>query len=425
MPPATTTADVLVVGGGPAGLALSLLLLKSGATVALMEKSRSLDREYRGEILQPGGQAVLDRLGVLRGARDRGAYEHDGFQLVQGERVLLDSDYRRLPAPYNCLLSLPQSHLLAELLAACAAHPGFHHLCGTRVSALLTEDGRVRGAVGTGPDGAHEVRAHVVAGADGRYSKVRSLAGIGTVREEAFDQDVLWFKLPDPAAAPAASRRSVQVYRGSGAPVLVYRSYPDSVQLGWTLPHGGYRDVAARGIAFIKDQIAAAVPHHADAVHATLRTPADLTLLDVFSSRAKRWAADGLVLLGDSAHTHGPIGAQGINLALQDAVLLHPVLMDSLRTGDASAAFLSRFADERRPAIASVLKLQAMQGKAMLSRNPVAATVRPLMARAVARTPLYRRILHKLAYGATEIPLREDLFTSAPHRPSEGPRPCA
>ncbi|MFE7314482.1 FAD-dependent monooxygenase [Streptomyces sp. NPDC057555] len=425
MPPATTSADVLVVGGGPAGLALSLLLLKSGATVALMEKSRSLEREYRGEILQPGGQAVLDRLGVLRGARDRGAYPHDGFQLVAGERVLLDSDYRRLPGPYNCLLSLPQAHLLAELLTACTAYPGFHHLPGTRLSSLLTEDGRVRGARGTGPDGAQEVRAQVVAGADGRHSKVRSLAGIGSVRQESFDQDVLWFKLPAPDPPPAGSRQSVQVYRGSGAPVLVYRSYPDSVQVGWTLPHGGYREVAALGIAHIRDRIAAAVPQHAAAVHDTLRGPGDLTLLDVFASQAERWAVDGLVLLGDSAHTHGPIGAQGINLALQDAVLLHPVLMDSLRTGDATAAFLSRFERARRPAIASVLRLQAMQGKAMLSGNSLASAVRPVVARAVARTPLYHRILHKLAYGAMPVPVRDDLFTAPSPRPSEGPRPCA
>jgi monooxygenase len=415
----TVQADVLVVGGGPAGLALSLLCLRSGLTVALAEKSRSLEREYRGEILQPGGQAVLDQMGVLRGARERGAYEHDAFQLRQGEKVLLDADYRRLPGPYNCLLSLPQAHLLAELLDACRGFGSFTHLPGTRVGALLTEGERVVGATGTGPDGEHEVRAAVVVGADGRNSKVRRLAGIGSVRQEAFDQDVLWFKLPAPRES---GRRVVQVYRGAAAPVLVYHSHPGALQIGWTLPHGGYRAVAERGVAHVRERIASAVPQYAQAVRAGITSLRDLSLLDVFSGQAERWSGDGLVLIGDSAHTHGPIGAQGINLALQDAVLLHPLLVEAVRAKDTSAARLAAFERRRRPVIAAVLRLQAMQGRMMLSTNRVAGAVRPVMARAVSRTPLYRKVLHRLAHGPDAPSVASGLFTAPSPLHGKGPQ---
>nr|WCI13845.1 LaxO3 [Streptomyces setonensis] len=404
----TSTADICVVGGGPAGLSLALMLLRSGVRVTLLEKSRSMQRSYRGEILQPGGMAVLDQLDVLEVARKRGAYEHDGFQLVDRNRVLLEADYRRLPAPYNCLLSLPQAHLLQALLDACLAHDTFHHLPGTRVTALLTGDGGVRGVRGSGPDGEHEVSAHCVVGADGRYSKVRQLAGIRSVREEAFDQDVLWFKLPVPTAQPSA----VQVYRSGGNPVLVYHSYPGQVQFGWTLPHGGYRAVADRGIEHVRDEIARAVPQYADVVRGTITSLSDLSLLDVFSGQAETWAVDGLVLIGDSAHTHGPIGAQGINLAVQDAALVHPVLLASLHDRDASAARLSRFERERRPAVGAVLKMQALQGRAMLSSNRVADTVRPVLAKAVSRTPLYRALLNRIAFGTEPVRVRTELFTT-------------
>ncbi len=120
------------------------------------------------------------------------------------------------------------------------------------------------------------------------------------------------------------------------------------------------------------------------------------------------------MLIGDSAHTHGPIGAQGINLALQDAVLLHPLLVAAVREGDTSAASLARFERDRRPVIASVLKLQAMQGRMMLSTNRVASVVRPVMARAVARTPLYRRVLHRLAHGPDAPAVRTELFAADP-----------
>ena len=187
--------DCCIVGAGPAGLVLALLLLRSGVRVTVLERARSFDREYRGEILQPGGLALLDELDVLAGARARGAYEHRRFRLVEGGRTLLDIDYRRLPAPYNFLLSIPQRHVLEELLDRCRAFDGFSYLAGTRISELVHHAGRIAGVVGDGPDGRRTVLARCVVGADGRYSKTRTLAGIPAGRLDVFAQDVLWFKL--------------------------------------------------------------------------------------------------------------------------------------------------------------------------------------------------------------------------------------
>lgn len=405
MTDADLRADFCVVGAGPAGLTLALLLLRSGASVAVLERSRSLDREYRGEILQPGGSALLDALGVLQGARARGAHEHTGFEFADCGRVLLDADYRWLPGPYNHLLSLPQPHLLEELLKQCSEFDSFTYLPGCRVGELLRDDhGAVCGVVAGG--GSRVVRAHCVVGADGRYSKVRALAGLEARRQEAFEHDVLWFKLPATGQHPPR----VRISRAGGNPVLVYRSFPDSVQVGWTLPHGGYRDVAERGIAYARGEIARAVPEYADLVAAHLTALSDMSLLDVFTQEAVDWATDGLVLIGDAAHTHGPIGAQGINLAIQDAVVLHPVLMSALRTGDAGAESLNRFVRKRRPAVHQVMRFQVLQSKAMLSQHPVAARVRPRIAGLVSRTPLYRRILRHVAYGDPGIAVADELF---------------
>ncbi|GAA3438516.1 FAD-dependent monooxygenase [Kutzneria kofuensis] len=186
--------EVCVIGAGPAGLALTLMLLRSGARVTLVERATGFDREFRGEILQPGGQAVLASLGVLDAVRTRGACRLDRFQLVDGDRTLLDIDYRRLPEPHDHLLAVPQRHLLVELLAACREHEGFEYLDGHRVSELLRDGDRYTGAVVTG-QGKRAITAKVVVGADGRYSKTRALAGIDAGRHDAFDQDVLWFKL--------------------------------------------------------------------------------------------------------------------------------------------------------------------------------------------------------------------------------------
>jgi 2-polyprenyl-6-methoxyphenol hydroxylase and related FAD-dependent oxidoreductases len=138
----------------------------------------------------------------------------------------------------------------------------------------------------------------------------------------------------------------------------------------------------------------------------------DLTLLDVFAGCAQQWARDGLVLIGDSAHTHGPLGAQGINLALQDAALLHPILVKALRTGDVSAAALGEFATLRRPDVDRVLKMQLMQSKGMLAKNPVADAIRPVATTLIGRTPIGKKITQRIAFGNPAIRVHSELFVT-------------
>nr|QVQ68795.1 mmyOI [uncultured bacterium] len=406
-------SDVCIVGAGPAGLTLSLLLLRSGVTVTLVERSAMHGREFRGEILQPGGLALLDGLGVLPGAMARGCYPLDRFRLREGQRTLLDIDYRRLAAPHNELLSIPQQHLLEELLAHCEKYPDFTYLSGHRVGSLQRRDGKVTGLTTKSPEGQTQVSADCVVGADGRYSKVRQLAGIPAGRIEAFNFDVLWLKVPTggSGAGSASGMREVSVIRSQGNPVLVYPSWPDCVQIGWTLPHRSYAGSKAV-FEQARREIVRALPEYRDAVGSALASANDLTLLDVFAGCADDWVQDGLVLIGDAAHTHSPLGAQGINLAVQDAVLLHPVLTAAVREGNFGAARLREYETGRRPAIDAVMKFQVMQSRMMLAHGGLEARLRPTVARIVGRTPIGSKITARIAYGSSPVPLRADLFTS-------------
>ncbi|WP_328298710.1 FAD-dependent monooxygenase [Streptomyces sp. NBC_00435] len=404
------TTDICVVGAGPAGLVLALLLVRSGVRVAVVEKHRAGQREFRGEILQPGAMRLLDELGVLAGARARGCHEHARFRLVEQDRVLLDIDYRALPAPYDHLLSIPQAHVLDELLLHLEKYEDFTYLDRRRVSGLVRENGVVRGVRADGAGGPVLVRARAVVGADGRFSKTRQLAGIDAGRTEAFDLDVLWFKLRSDEAPAPGGLRDVRVFRSGSSPVLAYDSFPDRIQVGWTLPHKGYQQVVTQGFEHVRSELARAVPPYADLIHEQIKSFKDVSLLDVFSGRAERWAADGLLLIGDAAHTHSPIGAQGINLAVQDAVLAHPVLVGAVRGQDASAGVLGEFERRRAPDIARMARLQTVQSRAMLSTGTFATRVRPRLAGVVRHTPLYRKILDTIAYGNKSIRIDGDLL---------------
>ncbi|GAA3438518.1 hypothetical protein [Kutzneria kofuensis] len=91
--------------------------------------------------------------------------------------------------------------------------------------------------------------------------------------------------------------------------------------------------------------------------------------------------------------------------------MLHPVLLDVLASGDASAERLRPYVDQRGPVVDGVLKLQRMQAKGMLGRsNPVADAVRPAVAKLIGRTPIGVKITNRIAYGRAPVAVRTDLF---------------
>jgi monooxygenase len=386
---------------------MALLLVRSGARVVLVERTTSFDREYRGEILQPGGVMLLDQMGVLDGAKKRGHYECSRFRIVSAGRTLLEADYRLLRPPYNFYLSIPQASMLRELLDACQQYDRFFYLDGRSPSGLLLDGERVVGVRLPDDGGERKIEAKCVVAADGRHSKTRRLANISFTKIDAFDYDVVWFKLP----AMERHGPEVTVLQGDGNPMIVYDAYPDDLQLGWTLPHRSYRSLAHLGIDHIKTQMSQSIPRYADLIATSIETFSDLVVLDVFAGFADAWARDGLVLIGDAAHTHGPVGGQGINLAIQDAAILHPILMSSLATERFDHRTLGQFERQRRPVIRKVMGMQARQAKLLFSgAGGVAGRIRPVVMKVVGHTPLYRKMLSRVAFSAKNVTIRTDLF---------------
>ena len=197
---------------------------------------------------------------------------------------------------------------------------------GARVEKLVEEDSEVRGVYYRGQDGWHEVRALLTVAADGRFSRVRRLAGFEPIKT-APPMDVLWFRLPRRPGDPEESGGRI-----SAGHILVVLNRSDYWQVGYGIPKGGYQKIRAAGLDALRQEIARVEPPWADRLE-TLQEWKQMPVLSVESNRLPRWYCPGLLLIGDAAHVMSPVGGVGINYAIQDAVVAANVLSEKLKAG--------------------------------------------------------------------------------------------
>ena len=170
----TEETDVAVVGAGGGGAVLALALAKQGISTVVLDQATGPPKGLRGEILQPNGQQVLDRLGVLPSlpADATRSVRHFHFCRAGGMR-LCSIDYGDLPPPYNrAIVTLPNVAHHA-IVAAVQQQKSVTLRYGTSFTGLLREGDRVAGLSTQSSEGASTIRAKIVVGADGAFSKVR------------------------------------------------------------------------------------------------------------------------------------------------------------------------------------------------------------------------------------------------------------
>jgi 2-polyprenyl-6-methoxyphenol hydroxylase-like FAD-dependent oxidoreductase len=304
-----------------------------------------------------------------------------------------------------------QTALLELLIAEAGRHPGFRYRPGTGVRDVLRRDDRVAGVRVSRPQGEEEIAADLVVGCDGRSSLLRKRTGLG-LQPLPESYDVLWFKLPRPKSLEG--RHPVQIFASGADVVLAYASWDGRWQLAWMLPRGGWREARERDwlsecAALLPEPLAA----HLLAERAALEGPVPL---DVVVGRCPRWHRPGLLLLGDAAHPMSPVRAQGINMALRDALVAANHLVPALQGGADLAPALAAIQREREREIVPVQKLQSREVRGQRwarerpwLMKPLLALVPALMRSRALQGLIQRSWLRQqrpLRMGVTEVRLR-------------------
>jgi len=400
---ATVHVNACIVGGGPAGLMLGLLLAKRGAEVLVLEGHEDFEREFRGEVLQPSTAHLLDELGLLDYVR---AQPHS---LLEAGKIRVDGDevgefaFKKIAPEYPYAIWMPQPIFLAALVSRASPLPSFRCWMGAKVSALIEEDGRVVGVRGMrhGRE-AFEVRADVVVGADGRYSAVAKLGGFKPVYEH-HDFDVIWFTIEQP---PGWSS-TLYVSLGDRVRGLMLPKYPHHIQVGLILPTGEWRRWRQEGVAVVAERIRRLDPVVAGFADG-LKDFTPFFPLEGLIRLIDDWARDGLLLIGDAAHTMSPAGAIGVNVAIASAAVAAQVLYPRFGHGPIPREALREVQRLREDDVRTLHRLQLGAQRVLLarpSRNPILRWLRPRLLRLVLGSPLLPRVQRRIFFGAPLPPL--------------------
>jgi 2-polyprenyl-6-methoxyphenol hydroxylase-like FAD-dependent oxidoreductase len=385
--------DVLVAGAGPTGLLTAFELERAGVDVLVLERDAEPATQSKALGLQPRSVEVLADRGLLAAIEP-----HVRAKLPAGHFSGVPIDYTDLPTSFPYQLGVEQAHVAAAIEARLRT-PVLRDAAVTAVAqddegVTVTADGR-------------EHRAGWLVAADGGHSTVRTLLG---------------------AAFPGSSARTSLVVAD-----ITLAAKPAGLAEDWQLPSSGsgyllpLSEGRYRTIVFGEEQqrlgrdapvTAGEVQRALTAAHGSELLVGDVLWASRFgdaSRQLERYRHGRVLFAGDAAHIHLPVGGQGLNLGLQDAVNLGWKLAATVR-GTAPDGLLDSYHDERHPIAARVLvstRAQAVLGVP----DPDAAAVRTVVMELLAVPDARRAVAAELSGIGVTYPGITGRATDVPASP--------
>ncbi|WP_157254520.1 FAD-dependent oxidoreductase [Nonomuraea typhae] len=307
--------DCGVVGGGPSGLVLALLLARRGRHVTVLERGE--DQAKISPFLSPPSLRLFEDLGLLgelnrigRPVREVVEFfpDDDPYVLDYEERAGGDFGYA-LSVPLRDLTRVLREALVREATATVS----------TGVSVL----GVTESAAGVHLDladeqGTRTLTCRHVVSSDGKFSKVREMAGIEAEVVE-FDRPLVMMVMPAPAGWPAR----LALHHGErDSLVAVMPVAEDILVVQWLADPGEFEAVRAAGVDALRSRVIRALPELEAPLAAGVTRWEQVLVVRHHVVRPASWSRGAIVLLGDSAHGVHSLGGQGLNMGIQDAMVL-------------------------------------------------------------------------------------------------------
>ena len=362
-------APIVVVGAGPAGMMLAYQLASNGVPVHVLERHDDFERDFRGEIVQPSAFAFLDQLGILELLRRAGqCLPLRGIRMFFRHHPFVSNV---APQGGHIAEAIHQASFLSLLHEQCSRFPHYRLDFNAPVAALTKKNGKVsgvvvrrRGAADRGADrGAdNHIDARLVIVCAGRGSSLRKAAGLEADQLEP-SYKTFWLRF-DLTGHTELSSDILDGYIRRRSFFVLYSTYANRVQLMWRRARGYPIDWKAP-VAELKAELLDDAPEEwHPIIRLAMNEDTERQVLQVLCDRLRCWWSPGVLFLGDAAHAMSPIGAQGLAMAIRDAVVAANHLVrthrDGQHLGDAVCAAIEA---ERRPEVEQMQAFQVRTGR--------------------------------------------------------------
>lgn len=333
--------DVLIVGSGPTGLMLAVLLEKLGVTFRIIDKNSGPAKESRALGIQPRTLELFQKIGLIDQFLERGIKVQGADLYVSGNEVfnLNLQDMQRSDTAFPFIYFLPQSDT-ENILIDHLESRGIQIERNTQLLHFTDRGEYVDATIGN----QEKLKTRFICGCDGSHSSVRKALGL-SFKGEAYGHD---FIMTDSRVEWNLPHDRLQIFMEKGKLGIFFPLKDKNLSRIVSIA----RKNARKESTTLKEVENAF--NEASHQNARLSDPQWVTKYHIHHRRVKRMKVGNVFLLGDAAHIHSPAGAQGMNTGIQDANNLAWKIKAALVSPEFKDKILKTYELERLP-IASKL----------------------------------------------------------------------